>query len=154
MPTWSQLGSQNPPNMEPSWLQKPSKRQSSKIIKIFKNNCFLQVNRGFQGSKLEPKSIKNGFKKVLKTRSNFESILDRSWIGFGSILEAKLGPSWHQNRFQSGLETMSKNDQKNDSKKVMRATQPTQVIGGGLPINQPADLPGNSSGPSITPFGH
>ena len=68
VPTWCQLGSQNPPKMEPSWLQKPSKRQSSKIVKIFKNHCFLQVIGRFKGRKLEPKSIKNGFKKVLKTR--------------------------------------------------------------------------------------
>ena len=68
VPTWFQLGSQNPPKMEPSWLQKPSKRQASKIIKIFKNHCFLQVNGGFEGPKLEPKSIKNRFKKVLETR--------------------------------------------------------------------------------------
>ena len=40
VPTWLQLGSQNHPKMEPSWLQKPSKRQSSKIKKNCKNRCF------------------------------------------------------------------------------------------------------------------
>ena len=53
---------------EPEDPQKPCKMQLSKIIKIFKNHCFLYVNRGFEGPKLEPKSFKHRFKKVLKTR--------------------------------------------------------------------------------------
>ena len=83
VPTWCQLGSQSPPKMELSWLQKPSKRQASKIIKIFKNHCFVQVNGGFEGPKLEPKSIKKWFEKVLNSRQSFEWILDGSWIDFG-----------------------------------------------------------------------
>ena len=46
------------------------------------------------GSKLEPKSIKNLFESVSKIRCDFEWVLDGSWTDFGSILEAKLGPSW------------------------------------------------------------
>ena len=46
------------------------------------------------GSKLEPKSIKNLFERVSKIRCDFEWLLDGSWTEFGSILEAKLGPSW------------------------------------------------------------
>ena len=63
---------------------------------------------GFRGSKLEPKSIKNRSIMVSKTRSNFQWVLDSSWIDFGPILigfwsqvGAKLalksvqeGPSW------------------------------------------------------------
>ena len=48
------------------------------------------------GSKLEPKSIKNLFERVSKIRCDFEWLLDGSWTEFGSILEAKLGPSWGQ----------------------------------------------------------
>ena len=66
------------------------------------------------GSKLEPKSIKNLFKTLSKIRSDFEWILDGSWTEFGSILEAKLGPSWLQNRSKRGSKPMSKSNQKND----------------------------------------
>ena len=57
LPKWSQVG-----------VQKPSKRQSSEITKTLKNHWFFKVFGGFEGPKLEPKSIKNLFKKVLKTR--------------------------------------------------------------------------------------
>ena len=52
----------------------------------------------FGALRLEPKSIKNRFIRLSKTRSNFEWILYGSWIDFGSILDAKLGPSWFQNQ--------------------------------------------------------
>ena len=46
------------------------------------------------GSKLDPKFTKNLSKSVPKIRYDFDWVLDGSWIEFGSILEAKLGPSW------------------------------------------------------------
>ena len=66
------------------------------------------------GSKLEPKSTKNRSKRVPKTRSQFECILDGSWVPLGPILEAKMGPNWFQNRSKRGSEAMSKSNQKND----------------------------------------
>ena len=94
MPTWSQLGSQNHPKMEPSWLQKRSKRQSSKIIKIFKNHCFFNINGGFEGPKLEPKSIKIGSRRYLKQ----DKILDRFWMAleliFGRFWDRFWRPKW------------------------------------------------------------
>ena len=87
-------------------------------------------------SKLEPKSIKNLSKTLSKIRSDFEWILDGSWTEFGSILEAKLGPSWLQNRSKRGLKPMSKNDQKNDRKKVPQCCpglpEVAPEVGGGL----------------------
>ena len=46
------------------------------------------------GSKLELKSTKKRSTRVSKIRYHFEWILDGSWTDFGSILEAKLEPSW------------------------------------------------------------
>ena len=66
------------------------------------------------GSKLEPKSTKNLSKRVSKIRYKFECILDGSWVPLGPILEAKMGPSWLQNRSKRGSEAMSKSNQKND----------------------------------------
>ena len=54
------------------------------------------------GAKLEPKSTKNLFKRVSKIRDKFECILDGSWVPLGPILEAKMGPSWFQNRSKRG----------------------------------------------------
>ena len=56
LPKWSQVG-----------VQKPSKRQSSEITKTLKNKRFFKLFGRFEGPKLEPKSIENRFKKVLKT---------------------------------------------------------------------------------------
>ena len=44
---------------------------------------------------------------------DFGSLLDRFLIDFGPKLEAKLGPSWHQNREKLSTKTMSQNHQKN-----------------------------------------
>ena len=49
------------------------------------------------GPKLKPKSTKNVSKRLPKTNYNFERILNGSWSGLGSILEAKLGAIWPQN---------------------------------------------------------
>ena len=92
MPTWCQLGSQNPPKMEPSEVQKPSKRQSSKIIKIFKNHCFLHVIGGFEGPKLEPKSIKNRFKSLPSCIQNCIFFWMTFWIDFWWIFGRLLMP--------------------------------------------------------------
>ena len=54
------------------------------------------------GSKLEPKSRRNRFKRVSKIRYKFECILDGSWVPLGPILEAKMGPTWLQNRSKRG----------------------------------------------------
>ena len=37
-------------------------------------------------------------------------LLDRFFIDFGTILEGKLAPSWHQNEKNEGTKTRSKNE--------------------------------------------
>ncbi len=69
------------------------------------NRCF-EVFGGSRGSKLDPKSTKNLSKRVSKIRYKFECILDGSWTDFGSILKAKLVPSWLQNRSKRGSKPM------------------------------------------------
>ena len=39
VPTWHQLGTQNPPKMESSWLPRAMKRATSQNAKITKKNC-------------------------------------------------------------------------------------------------------------------
>ena len=47
-------------------------------------------------------------KTTLKSRPQLESILEPTWLHFGRVLGAKLGPSWHQ--------IAPKNDPKNNQK--------------------------------------
>ena len=64
VPTWLPKPSQNGAKLASKAIQKASKQNHKNLQK----HVFLQVNEGFEGPKLEPKSIKNRFKKVLKTR--------------------------------------------------------------------------------------
>ena len=83
LPKWSQVGFQE------QWKQWPAK-----IPKSLKNRWFFNDFGGFRGSKLEPKSIKNRSIMVSKTRSNFQWVLNGSWIDFGPILDQFWRPSW------------------------------------------------------------
>ena len=72
------------------------------------------------GSKIDEKSMKNRSKKRSKIRCDLGSIFDGSWVDFGVDLEAKLGPSWDQNRstieveksMQLNVKILSQNDAK------------------------------------------
>ena len=138
VPTWLQLGTQNPPKIRPRAIQKHPKiwsffwsplgsifcaiscqfganlapktvpkwcqvgfqerwkQRPAKMLKSLKNLRFFNDFGVFRGSKLEPKSIKNLFKKVFETRYNSEWIWDCSWFDFSSILDLIWGASWGQ----------------------------------------------------------
>ena len=92
VPTWSQLGSQNHPKMEPSWLQKPSKRQSSEITKTLKNHWFFKLFGGFGVPSWSQNRSKTCSKRYLKQ----DRILNGFWMALGSMLGPFWRPSWDQ----------------------------------------------------------
>ena len=57
---------------------------------------------------------------------------DGVWMALGSILEVKLGPSWHQNRSKMASKSISKHGQKIDRNLAMQghagAREETQEI--------------------------
>ena len=71
-------------------------------------------------SKIDANSFENRSRRRSKTRCKLGWSLDCSWIDLGSILEAKLEPSWHQNRSKMASKSMSKHVQKNDRKSGLR----------------------------------
>ena len=75
---WHQLGSQNPPKMEPTGLQKPSKRQTSEIRKTLKNHLFLNLFGGFgvpSWTKNPPKISPRGHQKQDEILNGFRMAL-------------------------------------------------------------------------------
>ena len=116
MPTWAQLGSQNLPKMEPSWLQKPSKRQSSEITKTLKNHWFFKLFGGFGVPSWSQNRSKINSERYLKQ----DVILNRFLMALGPILGrfwrpswdqvgSKIGPRRDQNRYQNMVKKMIEN---------------------------------------------
>ena len=147
-------------NLGPTWLPKPSQNgaklaskshprsNQQKTQKHWKNTWFFNVFGGFEGLKLDPKSIKNRFNKVFKTTSKFEWVLDGSWVDFRSILEAKLRPSWLQNRSQRASKPISKHGQKIDRKSGLRGHASRREKSGCWPLrNYSIHGPGNPTRP-------
>ena len=88
---WPQLGTQNPPKMEPSWLPRAMKTATSENAKIIKTPSVFQWFWGFRGgrswSQNLPKICPSGYQKQDQTFNGcsmaFGSILDTFWIDFG-----------------------------------------------------------------------
>ena len=59
-------------------------------------------------SKINQKSIQKPIETKMQVGMDFGSLLDRFLIDFGPKLEAKLGPSWHQNSKNGGSKMVSK----------------------------------------------
>ena len=91
------------------------------------------VNGGFEGPKLEPKSIKIGSRRYLKQ----DKILDRFWMALESIFGRFWRPSWEQVGTKIDPKVRWKRCwkiiKKNDRKKVTRAMQGHASNGGGAP---------------------
>ena len=82
VPTWTQLAPKSFPKWSQVGFQKPSKRQSSKTTKIFKNQClymFLEGSRVPSWSQNQPKIASKRYLKQDKNLNGF-------WMALGSIL--------------------------------------------------------------------
>ena len=102
------------------------------------------------------KSIKNRQTNTSKTRCNFELIFDGSQTNFGSILDAKLEPSWHQNRSKMASKSISKHGQKIDRKSGTQGHASRRRKSGCWPLknsqSQCPQGPQGHQGPQGTPL--
>ena len=57
-----------------------------------------------------PKSMKNCIDDKMDVGMDVGRLWDRFLVDFGTILGAKLAPSWHLNPKNEGAKAMSKND--------------------------------------------
>ena len=83
---------------------------------------------GFQvRPKIHQKSVQEGIKNKMRFWMDFGWLLERCWVDFGSKLEAKLEPSWHQKRRKREYENYVK---KRCPKKVVKGAISKKVVGG------------------------
>ena len=115
-PCWTGFGSQNHPKMEPSWFQKPSKRQSSESTKTLKNHWFFKLFGGFGVPSWSQNRSKISSKRYLEQ----DVILNRFLMALGPILGrfwraswgqvgSKIGPRRDQNRYQNMVKKLIEN---------------------------------------------
>ena len=114
---WSQLGSQNPPKMEPSWLPKAIQEAIKRNHKnIKKNICFLKLFGGFGVPSWSQNRSKINSERYLKQ----DVILNRFLMALGPILGrfwrpswdqvgSKIGPRRDQNRYQNMVKKLIEN---------------------------------------------
>ena len=105
---------QNQPKTNPKSKKKSSQQHNyQKMKKLIStrqgrwNRALGHVTLGTKISKNRPNII---HKTALKSMLHFWSILDPTWLHFGRLLEAKMGPSW----LQMAPKVDSKNGTKND----------------------------------------
>ena len=116
------------PKMVPKTIKKHPKINPEPYL-VWKKRDFLKNSTaptrehhvwGCRVPKILPKSIKNGPKTTPKSDWNFDQILNRFLIDFGSILAPKIGPKWLQKwskkRTEKSTEKSSKNGPKMASK--------------------------------------
>ena len=89
---------------------------------MFKNHCVLQYNRALGHVMLSTKIDKNQpnilQKTAPKSMLQLGSILEPTWLHFGRVLGAKMGPSWLQMAKKSIQNTINKNDHLLDRLKI------------------------------------
>ena len=93
VPTWTQLDSQNPSKMEPSWVPKAIQEATDKKHKnIKKPVVFLMFLEGPRVPSWNQNRSKIGSKRHQKQ----DAILNGFWMALGSILGGFWKPSWIQ----------------------------------------------------------
>ena len=73
-----------------------------------KNNVFCYIGHAMLRQKINQNGAKSHSKTALKSTPQLASISEPTWLHFGRVLGAKLGPNWHK--------IASKLDPKNDQK--------------------------------------
>ena len=105
---------QNRSKINQNSIKTSSQQHNNQKTKMLKNHWFLQYNRALGYVMLSTKINKNRpnihQKTALKFMLQFWSILEPTWLYFGRVLGAKMGPRWHQIVAKIDLQIDQKND--------------------------------------------